>query len=109
MVNSGVRSSFISSNLLIWLNVLSCAGGDDRRVLVWKVQEALSGIDHPKAMKGQHNSNIFCLSFDHSNTKIFSGGKIRYIPVAAYVCKIALSLSYKGKVHILNIDCYFRG
>ncbi|XP_064602077.1 DDB1- and CUL4-associated factor 5-like [Liolophura sinensis] len=57
------------------------SGGDDRRVLVWKVQEALSGIDHPKAMKGQHNSNIFCLSFDHNNTKIFSGGNDEQVVV----------------------------
>ncbi|XP_044599118.1 DDB1- and CUL4-associated factor 5 isoform X1 [Cotesia glomerata] len=53
---------------------LLVSGGDDRRVLLWKVDQALQGLDKPKAMKAQHNSNIFCLGYDSSNSKIFSGG-----------------------------------
>ncbi|XP_076098557.1 DDB1- and CUL4-associated factor 5-like [Mytilus galloprovincialis] len=50
------------------------SGGDDRRVLMWNVEKALSDIGSPKIMKGEHNSNIFCIAFDHDNKKIFSGG-----------------------------------
>ncbi|OWF46287.1 DDB1- and CUL4-associated factor 5-like [Mizuhopecten yessoensis] len=50
------------------------SGGDDRRVLLWNVQKALANIGKPAFMKGEHNSNIFCLAFDNENRKIFSGG-----------------------------------
>ncbi|XP_045133185.1 DDB1- and CUL4-associated factor 5-like isoform X1 [Portunus trituberculatus] len=53
---------------------LLVSGGDDRRVLLWNVDGALSGSHRPCIMKGEHNSNIFCLSFDSSNTRIFSAG-----------------------------------
>ncbi|XP_076063729.1 uncharacterized protein LOC143038430 [Oratosquilla oratoria] len=53
---------------------LLVSGGDDRRVLLWKVEEAISGQKQPRAMKGEHMSNIFCLSFDPHNEKIFSAG-----------------------------------
>lgn len=52
-------------------------GGDDRRVLLWNTQKALSDIGKPQYMKGEHNSNIFCLAFDAENKKIFSGGMYR--------------------------------
>lgn len=50
------------------------AGGDDRRVLLWKVEQAILGVGKPTVMKGQHVSNIFCLGYDSSKTKIFSAG-----------------------------------
>ncbi|XP_063977843.1 DDB1- and CUL4-associated factor 5 [Diachasmimorpha longicaudata] len=53
---------------------LIVSGGDDRRVLVWKVQQALEGVGQPMAMRGQHGSNIFCLGYNSSNSKIFSAG-----------------------------------
>ncbi|WAR18248.1 DCAF5-like protein [Mya arenaria] len=50
------------------------SGGDDRRVLVWNMEKALSDIGKPRAMKGEHHSNIFCIAFDIHNTTLFSGG-----------------------------------
>lgn len=34
----------------------------------------MAGVREPLAMKNQHFSNIFCLSFNNDSTKIFSGG-----------------------------------
>ncbi|XP_068896111.1 uncharacterized protein [Tenebrio molitor] len=48
--------------------------GDDRRVLLWSVPEAMYGKGSPVVMETNHISNIFCLAFDSGNTKIFSGG-----------------------------------
>lgn len=49
-------------------------GGDDRRVLLWRVEQAIQGLGKPTVMKAQHVSNIFCLGYDNSKTKIFSAG-----------------------------------
>lgn len=49
-------------------------GGDDRRVLLWRVEQAIQGMGKPIVMKAQHASNIFCLGYDSSKTKIFSAG-----------------------------------
>ena len=53
---------------------LLVSGGDDRRVLLWKVEQAIRGVGKPAVMKAQHISNIFCLGYDSSKTKIFSAG-----------------------------------
>ncbi|XP_072762510.1 uncharacterized protein [Anoplolepis gracilipes] len=53
---------------------LLVSGGDDRRVLLWKVEQAIQGMGKPIVMKAQHASNIFCLGYDSSKTKIFSAG-----------------------------------
>ncbi|GFY50484.1 DDB1- and CUL4-associated factor 5 [Trichonephila inaurata madagascariensis] len=50
------------------------SGGDDKRVLIWNIDKTLSGCLQPKVMKGEHNSNIFCLGFSTSHTKLFSAG-----------------------------------
>lgn len=50
------------------------SGGDDKRVLIWNVDRTLSGSYQPKVMKGEHNSNIFCLGFNASHTKLYSAG-----------------------------------
>ncbi|XP_015609773.1 DDB1- and CUL4-associated factor 5 [Cephus cinctus] len=53
---------------------LLASGGDDRRVLLWKVEQAIQGMGKPMVMKAQHVSNIFCLGYDRSKSKIFSAG-----------------------------------
>lgn len=50
------------------------SGGDDKRVLIWNVDRTLSGSYQPKVMKGEHNSNIFCLGFNASHSKLYSAG-----------------------------------
>ncbi|KAB7506480.1 DDB1- and CUL4-associated factor 5 [Armadillidium nasatum] len=50
------------------------SGGDDRRVLLWNLEESMSEGTKPVQMKDEHGSNIFCLGFDSSNSKIFSAG-----------------------------------
>ncbi|XP_037097112.1 DDB1- and CUL4-associated factor 5 [Syngnathus acus] len=50
------------------------SGGDDRRVLLWNMGEALHARSKPLKLKGEHLSNIFCLAFDSSNKRVFSGG-----------------------------------
>uniref|UniRef100_A0A3Q3B7F7 Ddb1 and cul4 associated factor 5 n=1 Tax=Kryptolebias marmoratus TaxID=37003 RepID=A0A3Q3B7F7_KRYMA len=50
------------------------SGGDDRRVLLWHMERAIHSHSKPVKLKGEHLSNIFCLAFDSTNTKVFSGG-----------------------------------
>lgn len=52
-------------------------GGDDRRVLLWHMEQAIHSRVSPIQLKGEHHSNIFCLAFNSGNTKVFSGGKKR--------------------------------
>jgi len=55
---------------------LLVSGGDDRRVLLWQVDKAITdnGKYTPLAMEAEHRSNIFCLGFDSGNTRLYSGG-----------------------------------
>ncbi|KAI5611791.1 alpha-actinin-1, partial [Silurus asotus] len=53
---------------------LVSVGGDDRRVLLWDMEKALQSQAKPVKLKGEHLSNIFCLAFDSTNTRVFSGG-----------------------------------
>ncbi|XP_071752793.1 DDB1- and CUL4-associated factor 5 [Centroberyx gerrardi] len=50
------------------------SGGDDRRVLLWHMEKAIHARAKPVKLKGEHLSNIFCLAFDSTNKKVFSGG-----------------------------------
>ncbi|XP_049337035.1 DDB1- and CUL4-associated factor 5 [Astyanax mexicanus] len=50
------------------------SGGDDRRVLLWHMEKAIRSRAKPVKLKGEHLSNIFCLAFDSTNTRVFSGG-----------------------------------
>lgn len=50
------------------------SGGDDRRVLLWHMEKAMHSRAKPIKLKGEHLSNIFCLAFDSTNKRVFSGG-----------------------------------
>uniref|UniRef100_A0A673ZY57 Ddb1 and cul4 associated factor 5 n=1 Tax=Salmo trutta TaxID=8032 RepID=A0A673ZY57_SALTR len=51
------------------------SGGDDRRVLLWDMERVLHARSaKPLILKGEHLSNIFCLAFDSTNKRVFSGG-----------------------------------
>jgi len=50
------------------------SGGDDRRILLWNVDEAVDGQGFKAVMEAEHRSNIFCLGLDHGFTRIYSGG-----------------------------------
>ncbi|XP_060117125.1 DDB1- and CUL4-associated factor 5 [Heteronotia binoei] len=50
------------------------SGGDDRRVLLWHMERAITSRVMPIQLKGEHHSNIFCLAFNSGNTRVFSGG-----------------------------------
>nr|XP_028581185.1 DDB1- and CUL4-associated factor 5 isoform X1 [Podarcis muralis] len=50
------------------------SGGDDRRVLLWHMEQAIHSRVKPVQLKGEHHSNIFCLAFNSGNTRVFSGG-----------------------------------
>lgn len=58
-------------------------GGDDRRVLLWRLDDVVSGgTDVPsRAMVKQHQSNIFCLGFNANKSKILSGGNDQVVLV----------------------------
>ncbi|KAL1461339.1 hypothetical protein WDU94_013244 [Cyamophila willieti] len=62
---------------------LMISGGDDRRVLLWDVQESLHNVKNPspKSMRAQHSSNIFTLAFDSQNKVIYSGGNDDHVIV----------------------------
>lgn len=94
-------------------------GGDDRRVLIWNVEKALSDISKPWTLKGEHTSNIFCLGFDSENTKVFSGGNylknqilyLQYLhnrsvypsPFSPYTCQGLPDNSKKGGVVLIRL------
>lgn len=59
----------------MYINLVSTfKGGDDRRVLLWKVDKALVSKDEPKVMQAEHLSNVFSLDFSCSSEKVISAG-----------------------------------
>lgn len=50
------------------------SGGDDKRILLWSLAGAIYDHGMPISMRTNHGSNIFCLTFDSHNERIFSGG-----------------------------------
>jgi hypothetical protein len=53
---------------------LLVSGGDDEKVLLWRVSEMMRGKHQPVAMDTTHSSNIFTATFSCDNTYIYSGG-----------------------------------
>lgn len=53
-------------------------GGDDRQVIMWKVDDAMAkektDLKPPTEMKATHASNVFCLAIDSKNKRVLSGG-----------------------------------
>ena len=50
-------------------------GGDDKRVLIWKMASALNCSATPLALKSTHELNIFSLVFSCDNSFVYSSGK----------------------------------
>lgn len=69
---------------MIVVHFVIISGGDDRRVLLWHMEKAIHSRSKPVKLKGEHLSNIFCLAFDSTNTKVFSGGKSPIYLISAF-------------------------
>lgn len=54
--------------------IVHCLGGDDKRILVWKVQKAIVENEEPMVLEAEHRSNVFALGFDCHIKKVLSGG-----------------------------------
>ncbi|XP_067119886.1 DDB1- and CUL4-associated factor 5-like [Centruroides vittatus] len=81
------------------------SGGDDRRVLLWNVEKAISGVSHPIAMLGEHNSNIFCLGFDTGHTRLFSAGNDEQVVVHDIETRKTLDVFlHEEAVYGLSVD-----
>ncbi|XP_043863456.1 DDB1- and CUL4-associated factor 5 [Drosophila mojavensis] len=83
------------------------SGGDDKRVLLWNVDQALGNVteDFPAAMYGEHGSNIFCLGFDTLSKYVFSGGNDDLV-IQHDLCtgKNLNYFSHDGPVYGLSVD-----
>lgn len=76
---------------LVLMKFMPTTGGDDRRVLLWHMEKAIHARSKPVKLKGEHLSNIFCLAFDSTNKKVFSGGMSTKNPISV---AISLALIY---------------
>lgn len=86
---------------------LLISGGDDRRVLLWRVEQAIQDVGKPAVMKAQHISNIFCLGYDSSKTKIFSAGNDDQVIVHDLrTCDILNFFLHEKPVYGLSIHPY---
>lgn len=84
---------------------LLVSGGDDRRVLIWNVEQAVYGVAKTVAMRSQHTSNIFCLGFDSTNHKVFSAGNDDQVIVHDAVTGEAVNFFiHEQPVYGLSID-----
>ena len=62
-------------------HTLCGVGGDDEKVLVWRVADIMRGVNRSVAMETPHCSNIFSATFSCDNSYIYSGGKSRDLEV----------------------------
>lgn len=84
---------------------LLISGGDDRRVLLWSVAEAIHDMGNPVVMNTNHFSNIFCLAFDSTNSRIFSGGNDDQVIVHDIRSgQLVTKLSHKKPVYGLSVN-----
>ncbi|XP_015788187.1 DDB1- and CUL4-associated factor 5-like [Tetranychus urticae] len=84
---------------------LMVSGGDDRRVLLWNVEKALSDKDKPIVMKAEHTSNIFCLGLDSDNRHIFSGGNDEQVIIHDVETREPLKvILHREVVYCLSVD-----
>ena len=60
---------------MIFLLLILFPGGDDKRVLIWKMASAMNCSATPTALKGSHELNIFSLVFSCDNAFVYSSGK----------------------------------
>ncbi|XP_030369657.1 DDB1- and CUL4-associated factor 5 [Scaptodrosophila lebanonensis] len=81
------------------------SGGDDRRVLLWHVDQALANVGEPRVMCGEHASNIFCLGFDTHNSYVFSGGNDDLVIQHDLSTGKSVNIfSHDGPVYGLSVD-----
>ncbi|CAH0551033.1 unnamed protein product [Brassicogethes aeneus] len=84
---------------------LLVSGGDDRRVLLWSVPEIIHDRGAPVIMREHHISNIFCVSFDSRNSKIFSGGNDDQVILHdIHTCNLITKLPHRKPVYGLSIN-----
>ncbi|XP_022909763.1 DDB1- and CUL4-associated factor 5 [Onthophagus taurus] len=84
---------------------LLVSGGDDRRVLLWFVPDAIYDKGAPVVMQTNHTSNIFCLAFDRFNTKIFSGGNDDQVIVHDIKTgQLVMKLPHRNPVYGLSVN-----
>uniref|UniRef100_A0A2A4JBV0 Uncharacterized protein n=1 Tax=Heliothis virescens TaxID=7102 RepID=A0A2A4JBV0_HELVI len=84
---------------------LLVSGGDDRRVMLWQFGQAILDRGKPIAMKGLHQSNVFCLGITNDNQKIYSGGNDDIVIVHDLESKCPLEvLQHQRAVCSLSID-----
>ncbi|KAI1284876.1 DDB1- and CUL4-associated factor 5 [Halotydeus destructor] len=81
------------------------SGGDDRRVLLWNLEKAISDKGSPVPMKEEHNSNIFCLSFDSTRKRLFSAGNDEQVIVHDVETGVELdTILHMEAIYGLSVD-----
>ncbi|XP_063895753.1 DDB1- and CUL4-associated factor 5 isoform X2 [Helicoverpa armigera] len=100
-----VNAIEFSSNGELLVSDLMLSGGDDRRVMLWQFGQAILDRGKPVAMKGLHQSNVFCLGITNDNQKIYSGGNDDIVIVHDLESKCPLEvLQHQRAVCSLSID-----
>uniref|UniRef100_A0A2A4JCA2 Uncharacterized protein n=1 Tax=Heliothis virescens TaxID=7102 RepID=A0A2A4JCA2_HELVI len=100
-----VNAIEFSSNGELLVSDLMLSGGDDRRVMLWQFGQAILDRGKPIAMKGLHQSNVFCLGITNDNQKIYSGGNDDIVIVHDLESKCPLEvLQHQRAVCSLSID-----